>query len=218
MSVAHMVKNTQREEQNKEDLDWGSPLHSIAAETVIESRLEHLKMLVRMVLEELNSLQELRSDKKFQLTLPREVDRFEEQLIRNALLMSFGAQRRAARILGINPTTLHAKIKRFKIELPTETGSTLESADAAIDESTTGWPVSFNDARTKFETRIIQQALEQTGGSLTRAAELLKLPIPTLHYKVQKLGIDPFTFSTKRRGIPFSNCKDQLIYGSDIES
>lgn len=41
----------------------------------------------------------------------------------------------------------------------------------------------------RFESDLIQQALERTGGHLTRAARLLGVNLNTLHYKIKRLGI-----------------------------
>lgn len=56
-----------------------------------------------------------------------EVRKFEVNLIRQALLYANGRQKAAARLLRINPTTLHSKIKLYGIEIPM-TGDP-ESAD-----------------------------------------------------------------------------------------
>lgn len=47
-----------------------------------------------------------------------EVRRFESNLIRRALQHAGGNQTRAAALLGINHTTLHAMIKRYHIKTP----------------------------------------------------------------------------------------------------
>jgi DNA-binding NtrC family response regulator len=48
-----------------------------------------------------------------------EVRRFEIDLIRRALDQTGGHQSRAARLLGMNPTTLNSKIKTYNINLRT---------------------------------------------------------------------------------------------------
>ncbi len=50
------------------------------------------------------------------LDFHREVQRFESDLIRCALIRTGGRQRRAARLLGIKAATLNAKIKRYRID------------------------------------------------------------------------------------------------------
>ena len=46
------------------------------------------------------------------------VERFEIDLIERALRETDGHQKRAARLLGLKYTTLHAKLKHYKIRLP----------------------------------------------------------------------------------------------------
>jgi DNA-binding NtrC family response regulator len=48
-----------------------------------------------------------------------EVDRFESQMITQALRLSHGSQKRAARLLGLNATTLNSKIKALNINWKT---------------------------------------------------------------------------------------------------
>jgi DNA-binding NtrC family response regulator len=57
---------------------------------------------------------------KMQLDLKEMLAEYERTLIRQALVAANGHQRRAARALGILPTTLHEKMKRLGI--PTRTG------------------------------------------------------------------------------------------------
>ena len=51
------------------------------------------------------------------LGLHEEVQRYEIELIKQALHRTRGNQRRAARLLGVKVTTLNCKIKRFNINL-----------------------------------------------------------------------------------------------------
>ena len=44
-----------------------------------------------------------------------EVRRFETRIIKRALLHAGGSQRKTARLLGINTSTLNSKIKRYRI-------------------------------------------------------------------------------------------------------
>ena len=48
-----------------------------------------------------------------------EVDRFESKMITQALRISHGSQTRAARLLGLNATTLNSKIKALGIDWKT---------------------------------------------------------------------------------------------------
>lgn len=213
-----MAENRKLGEQSNQDPESTATTSELAFELMVESRLQYLRILAATILNELNSLYEPRSNKEFQLRLPREVHRFETQLIRNALRMSFGAQRRAAAILGIHPTTLHEKIKRLKIEISDETGLFNETAKTALDEVETEWPASFNEARTQFEIKLIERALEQTGGSVTKAAELLEMPITTLHYNIQRLSINAANFSLRKRGRLLSTPRHSPIHNSDTEA
>jgi DNA-binding NtrC family response regulator len=45
-----------------------------------------------------------------------EVTRFEIRMIRRALFLTGGSQRRAASLLGLRSTTLNSKIKQYKID------------------------------------------------------------------------------------------------------
>ena len=51
--------------------------------------------------------------------------------------------------------------------------------------------LDLNDELAKFEKRLIEQALQRADGSKTRAAELLKISYDSLHYRSEKLGIQP---------------------------
>jgi len=87
------------------------------------SRIEALRSLVLIFLREIDSLKKVvfpRSRKKGDpIKLDSEMDAFEASLIRDALLKAKGNQRDAAKLLGIKPTTLNAKIKRLRITIET---------------------------------------------------------------------------------------------------
>ena len=78
----------------------------------LESLREAALTLMREV-ETLASQQEPQADHK--LGLHEEVQRYESELIRNALQRTRGNQRRAAQLLGVKVTTLNCKIKRLGI-------------------------------------------------------------------------------------------------------
>ena len=78
----------------------------------LESLREAALMLLREV-ETLANQQGPNADEK--LGLHEEVQRYESELIRNALLRTRGNQRRAAQLLGVKVTTLNCKIKRLGI-------------------------------------------------------------------------------------------------------
>jgi transcriptional regulator with GAF, ATPase, and Fis domain len=82
----------------------------------VEVRLNTLRETVRELLHEVESLAiskpvDVRSGTRFS----DEVRQFEVSLIRTALGRTSGSQTRAARLLGLKPTTLNAKIKRYGI-------------------------------------------------------------------------------------------------------
>ncbi|MGE0451986.1 MAG: helix-turn-helix domain-containing protein [Vicinamibacteria bacterium] len=64
-----------------------------------------------------------------QFDLKHMLSEYERTLIVQALVASNGHQRRAARALGILPTTLHEKMKRLGI--PTRTGILVAAAQPA---------------------------------------------------------------------------------------
>ncbi len=79
-------------------------------------RLDALRDLVLMLLRELESLQIDPSDHSpCGAGLQNQVQRFESDLIRQALHRTGGNQARAARLLGVKHTTLNAKVKRYGI-------------------------------------------------------------------------------------------------------
>ena len=75
-------------------------------------RLKLLKVLTLTLLRELEGVggETARSEK---FDLQTEVQHFEAELIRSALIMTGGRQRRAAKLLGMKVTTLHSKIRRY---------------------------------------------------------------------------------------------------------
>lgn len=83
-----------------------------------ERRIEALRALANLLLKEVESLGEISShdvitQEAGKIDLSDEVQRFEIELIRRALLQAKGNQRNAALLLGTKATTLHAKIKKY---------------------------------------------------------------------------------------------------------
>jgi DNA-binding protein Fis len=78
-------------------------------------RLKLLKVLTLTLLRELEGVggETARSEK---FDLQTEVQHFEAELIRSALIMTGGRQRRAAKLLGMKVTTLHSKIRRYGLQ------------------------------------------------------------------------------------------------------
>ncbi len=84
------------------------------APAVLNNKIEALKVLANSILNEISSLAETREIVPHrEVDLAVEVQRFEESLIRSALTRSGGQQRKAAKLLGVKPNTLHAKMKRY---------------------------------------------------------------------------------------------------------
>ena len=85
-----------------------------------QERIRRLKLIARKLLGELEIIEESSASKELvAVDFYEEVKRFEVELIVQALTYSAGHQLRAARLLNINPTTLNAKIKQYKIETNT---------------------------------------------------------------------------------------------------
>lgn len=92
-------------------------INSFSTEAIQFNRLEALKKLTRLLLREVQSLEDARTPYvKNRIRLSEEVQRFEVDLIRCALARTSGNQRRAASLLGIKATTLNSKIKRYNIQ------------------------------------------------------------------------------------------------------
>jgi DNA-binding NtrC family response regulator len=86
------------------------------SDDALNNRIEALKTLALNLLRELEALEQSRADDGgAKLSLHEEVRRFEEDMIRCALIRTGGRQRRAARMLGMSAATLNAKIKRYGI-------------------------------------------------------------------------------------------------------
>ena len=82
----------------------------------VDVRLNTLRETVLELLGEVESLSISRPvDIKRSARFSDEVRQFEVNLIRTALGRTSGSQIRAAKLLGLKPTTLNAKIKRYNI-------------------------------------------------------------------------------------------------------
>jgi transcriptional regulator with GAF, ATPase, and Fis domain len=82
----------------------------------VDARLNTLRETALQLLDEVESLAISRPvDIKRGARFSDEVRQFEVSLIRTALGRTSGSQTRAARLLGLKPTTLNAKIKRYGI-------------------------------------------------------------------------------------------------------
>jgi transcriptional regulator with GAF, ATPase, and Fis domain len=87
-----------------------------SSKSSVDARLNSLRETVLQLLDEVESLAISRPvDVKRGARFSDEVRQFEVSLIRTALGRTSGSQTRAARLLGLKPTTLNAKIKRYGI-------------------------------------------------------------------------------------------------------
>ena len=98
-----------------------SMINEVSTENLENNRIQALKSLALLLLREVEQIERTNlisgqclTDKD--VTLMDDVQNYEAELIRSALLRSKGHQARAARILGIKNNTLNAKIKRYGIE------------------------------------------------------------------------------------------------------
>jgi transcriptional regulator with GAF, ATPase, and Fis domain len=87
---------------------------------LLGNRVEALRALATLMIREVESIEKVvpSSDENFDdkdFCLQDEIQRYEADLIRSALVKAQGRQRRAARILGVKVTTLNAKIKKYDI-------------------------------------------------------------------------------------------------------
>ena len=101
---------------------WGTNGNSARPEAPVKSELarqnlDNLREAALTVLKELESLTNNQAEPDRQLGLQEEVQRYEIELIRNALQRTRGNQRRAAKLLGVKVTTLNCKIKRYGINV-----------------------------------------------------------------------------------------------------
>ena len=101
-------------------------MNSLATSSSIRSqpfntRISYLKILALSLLREIASAEDNgEHEGNDTIDLQAEVQRFERELIRSALIETGGRQRRAARLLRTKVTTLNTKIKKYRIEVPDE--------------------------------------------------------------------------------------------------
>lgn len=93
-------------------------LGAIDRSEFLDRRINCLKILALSLLREIASVEKIgEGDGNDSIDLHAEVRRFEEELIRSALIQTGGRQRPAARLLRTKITTLNTKIKRYKIKV-----------------------------------------------------------------------------------------------------
>jgi len=84
------------------------------------TRISYLKILAMSLLREIASAENNDDEDNDTIDLQAEVQRFERELIRSALIQTGGRQRQAARLLKTKVTTLNTKIKKYRIQFPDE--------------------------------------------------------------------------------------------------
>src|SRR6185503_19288736 len=97
------------------ETDPASPETSPSTSHVTANTLNSLREAALTVLREVDSLTSRLPGPPQKFGLQEEVQRYEIELIKNALQRTRGNQRRAAKLLGVKVTTLNCKIKRFGI-------------------------------------------------------------------------------------------------------
>jgi len=99
-----------------------------------DTRISYLKILALSLLREIASAENVGEGQvNDTIDLQAEVQRFERELIRSALIHTGGRQRQAARLLRTKVTTLNTKIKKYGIEIPNEANSHLQLIRVAED-------------------------------------------------------------------------------------
>ena len=99
-----------------DDVNRSDSAEQTPSESSVDVRLNTLRETVLQLLDEVESLAISRPvDIKHGACFSDEVRQFEVSLIRTALGRTSGSQARAAKLLGLKPTTLNAKIKRYGI-------------------------------------------------------------------------------------------------------
>ena len=85
-------------------------------DSALNNRLNTLREVALTLLREVESLRvSQQPNTKQSVKLYDEVQRFETELIRSALVRTGGNQTRAAQLLGVKLTTLNTKVKRYNI-------------------------------------------------------------------------------------------------------
>ena len=103
------------------------------ADMSMRRKLQGLEVLTRALLRRIESLRE-DAVGSGAVNIADEVQRFEAELIISALIETGGRQRRAARLLGMNITTLNRKLRRYSLKTSCE-ASVMDSLDHTETES-----------------------------------------------------------------------------------
>jgi DNA-binding NtrC family response regulator len=113
----------------------GARVEGAPGEIDLARKVESLREAAQLLLRQVEQLEESLSARGAGSSsdLHTEVQRFETEIIRDALKKTGGHQRRAARLLGVKVSTLNAKIRRYGIrpEDLNDTGGLRLVADGA---------------------------------------------------------------------------------------
>lgn len=107
---------------NRQNQSFGND-HNVQSPNAMNNRLEALKVLSQSLLREVEALKNnnksesevINEVRDGNIDLEKEVQKYEVELIRCALVRTGGRQRRAAKLLNVKISTLNAKIKRYGI-------------------------------------------------------------------------------------------------------
>ncbi len=108
-------------------------------------------------------------------SLPSLIDAYERSLILAALAATRGHQRRAARVLGIGATTLHAKLKRLRLDKLAHPESLPARTEAATEEFR--WRGRLTAPRA-VEVRVVNGDIDIGAAADPDAVEIVALKHP----------------------------------------
>ena len=131
-------------------------------------RVKLLKVLTLTLLRELEGVDKEPENKSVNaFDLQSEVQHFEAELIRSALIMTGGRLRRAARLLGVKVTTLHTKIRRHGL------------CDAVTVKTSSGQAAHYHDEPTIVEA--VKASMQLVGAILQDHEETSSDSTPEIH-------------------------------------
>jgi len=148
-----------RSDEDREPHDFARQSYARTDRLAESIRIKLLKVLTLTLLRELEGvgIEPSRTAEKFDLQ--SEVQHFEAELIRSALIMTGGRQRRAAKLLGMKVTTLHSKIRRYGL------------SDITAGDITHGHePTAVEAVRTSLE--LVEEIFESNKPSAEQPAEI----------------------------------------------
>ncbi len=95
----------------------GSHEKFVTREQISRSKIKLLREIVRTLLRELETFNQLPETHEQHVDFYSEVSQFEIDLIKRALRFAAGHQGKAARLLNLKTSTLHAMIQRYHADL-----------------------------------------------------------------------------------------------------